>query len=92
MIRGPSARRRRRVPLIGTMDARRLLRAAVTTATWSVARLAREVGVSEETLRKVRQGSRRPSETLLPRLARALRAQARRLTALANRLDRGRDP
>ena|SRR2546425_8003786 len=85
----PSARRRKGVPFIGTpMDARRLLRTAVTAATWSVATLARECGVSEELLRKARQGTRGVPPALLPRLARVLRAQARRLTVLANRLDR----
>jgi len=92
MIARPSARGQKGVPFSGTsMDARRLLRTAVTTATWSVATLARELGVSEELLRKARQGTRGVPPTLLPRLARALRAQARRLTALANRLDGGRD-
>ena len=73
------------------MDARRLLRTAVTTAMWSVASLARELGVSQELLRKSRQGTRGVPPALLPRLARALRQQARRLTALADQLDRGRD-
>ena len=92
MIARPSARRQKGVPFSGTpMDARRLLRTAVTAATWSVATLARELGVSEELLRKSRQGTRGVPPTLLPRLARALRAQARKLVALADHLDRWRD-
>jgi len=74
------------------MDARRLVRIALRAASPSVEELARAVRLSSSALRKYRQGTRSVPGSLLGSLARALRAQAARLTALAERLERaGRD-
>jgi len=74
------------------MDARRLVRTALRAASPSVEELARAVRLSSSALRKYRQGTRSVPGSLLGSLARALRAQAARLTALAERLERaGRD-
>ncbi len=74
------------------MDARRLVRTALRAASPSLEDLARAVRVSSSALRKYRQGTRSVPRVLCAALARALRAQAARLTALAKRLERaGRD-
>ena len=74
------------------MDARRLVRTALRAASPSVEDLARVLRLSSSALRKYRQGTRSVPASLLGSLARALRAQAARLTALADRLERaGRD-
>jgi transcriptional regulator with XRE-family HTH domain len=74
------------------MDARRLVRTALRAASPSLEELARVLSVSSSALRKYRQGTRSVPGALCAALARALRAQAARLTALADRLERaGRD-
>jgi ribosome-binding protein aMBF1 (putative translation factor) len=71
------------------MDAhRRLVRQAIREVTLSVETLAARLRLSSSALRKYRQGQRGVPPVLLAALARALRAQARRLVQLASALER----
>jgi len=75
------------------MDARRLVRLALRAASPSIEELAGVLHVSSTALRKYRQGTRGVPGLLLVKLARTLRQQARRLTRLAEALERaGRKP
>jgi len=66
---------------------RRLIALALYTASPTIEDLARRVGLTSAALRQYRLGRRTPSAEVAVRLARALRDQARRLVAIARRLE-----
>ncbi len=71
-----------------SMMSHRLVRRALDALAPTRQSIAEQLGVDPSLLRYYRLGRRRPTADVLHRLSRLLRAQAKRLTALARQLER----